>query len=230
MITTDVVVLLFGGRRLPGPLAGLATQRADGPDDIDAAAGRCRRLIVVGSDADLAAVLTRLLRADRLDVEVGHAAGMVDGPTRTTRHRTAGAVDPRRDRPRHRRRGRMARRGRRTAARRGGRRRHAAVRRRGRRRPDRADRRPCPDCGRRVTRRGRRRWVVGRAAQLGTTGAVVVRDGVPSAESRSPIYVLSPHAGLAAGEIGPCESSSPAATAVSARKRLRRSPPRDTAC
>jgi hypothetical protein len=33
----------------------------------------CRRVIVVGSDADLAAVLTRLLRADRLDVEVGHA-------------------------------------------------------------------------------------------------------------------------------------------------------------
>ena len=30
---------------------------------------------MVGSDADLAAVLTRLLRADRLDVEVGHATG-----------------------------------------------------------------------------------------------------------------------------------------------------------
>ena len=59
----------------PGPLAGLAARAADGPDDIDAAAGRCRRLIVVGSDADLAAVLTRLLRADRLDVEVGHATG-----------------------------------------------------------------------------------------------------------------------------------------------------------
>ena len=75
MITTGVVVLLFGGRRLPRPLAGLATQRAEGPDDIDAVVGRCRRLIVVGSDADLAGVLTRLLRADRLDVEVGHAAG-----------------------------------------------------------------------------------------------------------------------------------------------------------
>ena len=75
LITTDVVVLLFGGRRLPRPLAGLAAEQVDGPDDIDAVVGRARRLIVVGSDADLAAVLTRLLRADRLDVEVGHATG-----------------------------------------------------------------------------------------------------------------------------------------------------------
>jgi hypothetical protein len=27
---------------------------------------------------------------------------------------------------------------------------------------------------------GRKRWVAGRAAQLGTTGATVVRDGVPA--------------------------------------------------
>ena len=40
-------------------------------DDIAELVG-CRRVVVVGSDADLAAVLTRLLRADRLDVEVGH--------------------------------------------------------------------------------------------------------------------------------------------------------------
>jgi hypothetical protein len=61
----DVVVLLFGGRRLPRALRDLAVV---GPDDV----GDSRRVIVVGSDADLAAVLTRLLRADRLDVEVGH--------------------------------------------------------------------------------------------------------------------------------------------------------------
>ncbi len=73
MITTDVVVLLFGGRRLPRPLGGLAAQPAGGPEDIDAAVGRRGRLIVVGSDADVAAVLTRLMRVDRLDVEVGHA-------------------------------------------------------------------------------------------------------------------------------------------------------------
>ena len=75
MLTTDVVVLLFGGRTLPRPLAGLAVEQVEGPEDIDAVVGRARRLIVVGSDAELATVLTRLLRADRLDVEVGHATG-----------------------------------------------------------------------------------------------------------------------------------------------------------
>jgi hypothetical protein len=63
--TADVVVLLFGGRRLPRALRDLATVTLD---DITSH----RRVIVVGSDADLAVVLTRLLRADRLDVEVGH--------------------------------------------------------------------------------------------------------------------------------------------------------------
>ena len=79
MIADDVsrssVALLFGGRRLPRPLAGLAGQPVHAPEDIDTAAARYRRLIVVGSDAELAAVLTRLLRADRSDVEVGHASG-----------------------------------------------------------------------------------------------------------------------------------------------------------
>jgi hypothetical protein len=65
LTTTDVVVLLFGGRRLPGPLRDLPVVE---PDDI----ASCRRVVVVGSDADLASVLTRLLRDDRLDVEVGH--------------------------------------------------------------------------------------------------------------------------------------------------------------
>jgi len=58
------VVLPFGGRRLPRPLRGLTTVTID---DITSH----RRVIVVGSDADLAAVLTRLLRANRLDIEVG---------------------------------------------------------------------------------------------------------------------------------------------------------------
>ena len=53
MTTTDVVVLLFGGRRLPRALRDLATVTID---DITAH----RRVIVVGSDADLASVLTRL--------------------------------------------------------------------------------------------------------------------------------------------------------------------------
>ena len=66
MTTTDVVVLLFGGRRLPRALRDLATVTID---DITAH----HRVVVVGSDADLASVLTRLLREDRLDVEVGRA-------------------------------------------------------------------------------------------------------------------------------------------------------------
>ena len=44
-----------------------------------------RRLVVVGVDADLATVLTRLLRAERLDVEVGLRAATAltppPGPT-----------------------------------------------------------------------------------------------------------------------------------------------------
>jgi hypothetical protein len=41
-----------------------------------------------------------------------------------------------------------------------------------------------------VIGRGRRRWVSGRAAQLGTHGATVIRDGVPAAKPvrRSTFY------------------------------------------
>jgi hypothetical protein len=75
----SVAVLVFGDQRVPGPLAGLPTHRADGPAAIDAAIGRYRRLVVVGGDAELAAVLGRLLRAERLDVEVAYV------PRRRTR-------------------------------------------------------------------------------------------------------------------------------------------------
>lgn len=65
MTAADVVVLPFGGRQMPRSLRGLATITAD-------AVTECRRVVVVGSHADLSSVLTRLLRADRLDVEVAH--------------------------------------------------------------------------------------------------------------------------------------------------------------
>ena len=71
---------LFGGRRLPRSLRGLPTVSLD---DIDA----CKRVIVVGCDADLAAVLTRLLRADRLDVEVAHTPN-----SRTARRAISGVA------------------------------------------------------------------------------------------------------------------------------------------
>ena len=189
MITTGVVVLLFGGRRLPRPLAGLATQRAEGPDDIDAVVGRCRRLIVVGSDADLAGVLTRLLRTVQLDVEVGHAAGW--RMARRARRGTATRVPLIRDETGHVITGAAEWRGEDGAPLRG----EAIVDDTQlfdgevtsvRIEPTAA----MPGLRAAVTGQGRRRWVTGRAAQLGTTGAVVVRDGVlaPRPVHRSTFY------------------------------------------
>lgn len=65
MTTADVVALLFGDRRMPRSLRDLAPVTIDDITDH-------RRVVVVGSDADLASVLTLLLRANRLDVEVCH--------------------------------------------------------------------------------------------------------------------------------------------------------------
>jgi hypothetical protein len=71
----ETVVLAFGGY-LPRPLRGLPMSD---PDDIDAALASVRRVVVVGADADLASVLTRLLRAELLNVEVAYV------PRRRTR-------------------------------------------------------------------------------------------------------------------------------------------------
>jgi hypothetical protein len=65
LTTADIVVLRADGRRLPRALRGLPTVGLDG-------VAAARRVIVAGSHADLSAVLTALLRADRLDVEVAH--------------------------------------------------------------------------------------------------------------------------------------------------------------
>jgi len=65
LTAADVVVLPAAGRRRPRPLRDLPEITAD-------AVTECRRVVVLGSTADLAAVLTRLLKADRLDVEVAH--------------------------------------------------------------------------------------------------------------------------------------------------------------
>lgn len=70
----DVVVLSFGERRVPRSLTHLPAVSATGPADVDESLG-ARRLIVLGTHADLALVLARLLRADRLDVEVALVAG-----------------------------------------------------------------------------------------------------------------------------------------------------------
>ncbi|MGD9618773.1 MAG: peptidase M50 [Mycolicibacterium sp.] len=69
MDTAQVAVMLFGGRRAPRALRGLTVLDAGAAQD---SFGDYRRIVVVGSTADLAVVLTRLLRADRLDIEVAH--------------------------------------------------------------------------------------------------------------------------------------------------------------
>jgi hypothetical protein len=63
-----MAVLTFGDR-LPRALRDL---RVIDPGEIDAALASTRRVVVVGGDADLASVLTRLLRAELLHVEVAY--------------------------------------------------------------------------------------------------------------------------------------------------------------
>lgn len=196
----SVAVLLFGGRRAPRPLRRWPVL------DVDAAIGPYRRLAVVGADADLAAVLSRLLRADRLDVEVAYV------PPRRTRATRAYRV------PAGRRAARRAVRG--SAARvplirdetgavivgragwlppgpanSGGQLHGEAV-------VDDATLFDGDVAGvwveptlavpglRARVRGGWRRWVAGRAAQLGSTGVTVVRDGVaaPRTARRSTFY------------------------------------------
>jgi len=204
LTATDVAVLVFGDRIVPRPLKGLAVQHVGGNLDIDDAAGRWRRLVVVGDDRALAAVLTRLLRLERLDVEVGFVSRRRSPATRAYRLTTGG---------------RAARRARAGTARRvplirddSGAAIAGSATWRGAGGPlhgeavvddttlfhgDVAAVRVQPTGehpGLRaavLTPGGRpRRWVVGRAAQLGTTGALVERDGVtaPRRVVRSTFY------------------------------------------
>jgi hypothetical protein len=204
--TASVAVLLFGGGLVPGPLNNLPTRRAEGPADldaIDAAIGPYRRLVVVGADADLGTVLSRLLRAERLDVEVAYVPRRRTPATRVYRL------------PAGRRAARRARRG--TA------RRVPLIRDetgsvivgRASWRPTEARQlihgeavvddtplfdgdvagvciEPTPTMpGLRAAVHGIwRSWVAGRAVQLGSTGVAVVRDGVPAPRTarRSTFY------------------------------------------
>jgi len=71
----DIAVVMFDGRRVPRSLTRL---RVIDPVDIDASLASARRVVVVGADADLASVLTRLLRAELLNVEAAAAAVFED--------------------------------------------------------------------------------------------------------------------------------------------------------
>ena len=190
MIETGITLLRFGDRRLPRALAALPCFQPDEPTGIDTAIRDVRRVVVVGSDADLAAVLTRLMRAERLDIEVAHvpdwrgARRAVNGVARRVpliRDDTATALvgvawwlPPE---------GSRAIRGEAVV--------DDAVLFDG----DATAVRIEPTAampGLKVTMPGRRprRWLAGRAVQLGTTGARVVRDGVegPREVKRSTFY------------------------------------------
>lgn len=189
-----VGALLFGPRPGYGALRGIPVHPIGADTEIDAAIGPYRRLVVVGGDADLAAVLTRLLRAERLDIEVAYVPRRRTRATRIYRLPTG-----------------------RRAARRAGRgraRRVTLIRdETGSVVVGRADWVPpggeravhgeavvddtvlfdgevagvwieptlaMPGLRAAVAGGGWRRWVTGRAAQLGSTGVAVLRDGVPA--------------------------------------------------
>lgn len=193
MTNSDVTVLAFGGRRLPRALSslrGVAVDDAAGTAAIDEAVHSARRVIIVGRDADLAAVLTRLMRADLLHTEVAHVRGLRGAhralrapahrvplirddtgtvlagsalwlpPGQSTAIHGEGVVDD-------------------TVLFDG---KVAAVR----IEPTTS----LPGLRAAVLQGPRRRWVSGRAAQLGTSGARVVRDGVagPREVKRSTFY------------------------------------------
>ena len=79
MTNTEIAVLRFGGRRLARGLALLQCRDITAATDVDAVVQGVRRVVVVGDDADLATVLTRLMRLERLDVEVAHVPGLLGG-------------------------------------------------------------------------------------------------------------------------------------------------------
>ena len=63
MIKTQITVLHFGARQVHRPLASLRCCQLNDPAEIDAAIQGAQRVIVIGSEADLASVLTRLMKS-----------------------------------------------------------------------------------------------------------------------------------------------------------------------
>jgi hypothetical protein len=187
----STTVLHFGDRWVPRALTGLTWVELGDPasasEQIDTATEHADRVIVVGTVADVAAVLTRLLRTDRLDIAVAHVQGrlgvrravtgaaqripLIRDETGTVLVGTASWLPAAGDQTIHGEAvvddtvlfdGEIA---------------EVQVE-------------PLPTMpGLRARVRGGR-WATGRAVQLGTTGALVVRDGVaaPRAVRRSTFY------------------------------------------
>jgi uncharacterized cupin superfamily protein len=180
-----VAVLTLDDRRVPRRLRDLPRT------DLGTVA-TWQRVVVVGSDADLAKVLTALLRADRLDVEVAHLRRSRGGRWALTA--SASRVPLIRDetgtvlvgvaqwQPAE---GEQLLRGEAVV--------DDTVLFDGAVRAVRVEPTTALPGLRATVVAGPlrpRRWVSGRAAQLGTTGAVVIRDGVPAARPmrRSTFY------------------------------------------
>jgi len=72
---SEIAVLRFGAGPVPRGLTDLAVTRIAEPAAVDEAVRGMRRAVVVGDDADLATVLSRLLRTGMLDVEVARVRG-----------------------------------------------------------------------------------------------------------------------------------------------------------
>ncbi|ORB31464.1 peptidase M50 [Mycolicibacterium parafortuitum] len=71
MDPSSTAVVRFGERRIPRSLHDLPVLPGPDADPAPDLTGH-RRLIVLGSERELSSVLTALMRADRLDVEVAH--------------------------------------------------------------------------------------------------------------------------------------------------------------
>ena len=191
----DVLVLVFGDRRIPRALTDLTAVTVPAQSDLTIPDDAVR-VIVVGGHTDLSTTLARLLRDDRLDVEVGFVPPLTSGglgAARRARDGVAQRVPLIRDET------------------------GAVIVRSARWLPPGGDAitgeavvddtvlfdgdaagalieptlavpglRVSVDGGLRLWRR----WTAGRAAQLGCTGVVVVRDGVPAPRSarRSTFY------------------------------------------
>jgi hypothetical protein len=191
LTNTPITVLRFGDRPIPHALRSLPVNPVNDRDSIDRALDGIGRAVVLGSEGELAAVLTRLMRSDRLDIEVAHVrrfaarraisaaaqrVPLIRDETGTALVRAAHLLPPE---------GREIITGEAVV--------DDAVLFDGDVTGIRIESTPGMPGLRATVLSGRmrpRQWLTGRAVQIGTTGAVLVRDGVaaPREVNRSTFY------------------------------------------